>query len=77
MEDETRFSPSRDLADGRWEVAACLSLAFAKEVDDNIDDPREKQVVLALRDACEASVVSLKNGKEGVRSMDVWVASFV
>ena len=77
LENETRFSPSRDLADGRWEVDACLSPAFVQEVDDNIEDLREKQVVLALRDACEASVVSLKNGKEGVRSMDVWVASFV
>jgi hypothetical protein len=77
LEKETRFSPSRDLADGRWEVAACLSPAFVKEVEERIEDLRERQIVLALRDACEAGVGSLEGEIEGVRSMDVWVASFV
>ena len=34
-------------------------------------------MVLAARDACEASLEGLQGGLKGVKAMDVWVASFV
>ncbi|RAH57050.1 SAM-dependent methyltransferas-like protein [Aspergillus piperis CBS 112811] len=61
------------LLDGRWEVAAVLDKGFEEEVRRVVRDERERAVVLAARDACEMSV----RGVERVRSMDVWVASFV
>ncbi|THW27720.1 S-adenosyl-L-methionine-dependent methyltransferase [Aureobasidium pullulans] len=65
------------LLDGQWEVAACLSASFEREVEECVKDEREKGVVFALRDACEASLEGVKGGTKGVRSMDVWVARFV
>jgi hypothetical protein len=41
---------------GRWEVAACLSSSFEKEVEEQVSDERERAVDFALRDACEASL---------------------
>lgn len=64
------------LLDGQWEVSACLSPSFVQEVEDCVSDEREKSVVKALRDACEASLAAVKGGQRGVRSMDVWVANF-
>ena len=63
--------------DGQWEVAACLSPDFEEEVEEQVKDERERAVVLALRDACEASLEGVKGGRKGVRTMDVWVADFV
>lgn len=65
------------LLDGQWEVAACLSTPFLRQVGAHARGERERAVVLALRDACAASVEGVQGGREGVRSMDVWVASFV
>ena len=65
------------LLDGQWEVAACLSSAFERQVEEQVGDERERGVVLALRDACEASLEGVRGGRKGVRCMDVWVASFV
>ena len=77
LENETRVQPKEELQDGQWEVAACLSPSFEKELKDQVDDEREREVVLALRDACEASLQSIPEGRKGVHSMDVWIASFV
>jgi hypothetical protein len=63
--------------DGQWEVSACLSSSFEREVEEQVSDERERDVVLALRDACEASFKGVQTDQKGVRSMDVWVASFV
>ncbi|GKZ20790.1 hypothetical protein AbraIFM66951_003092 [Aspergillus brasiliensis] len=67
------------LLDGSWEVAACLDEEFEREVESVVEDERERAVVLAARDACELSLKGVEGGKgiRGVRSMDVWVASFV
>jgi hypothetical protein len=65
------------LLDGQWEVAACLSPSFERQVEEKISDERERGVVLALRDACEASLENVPGGPKGVRAMDVWVANFV
>jgi hypothetical protein len=63
--------------DGQWEVSACLSPSFEREVKEQVSDERERAVVIALRDACEASLEGVEGGRKGVRAMDVWVASFV
>lgn len=76
LEHETVIQVGEGLLDGQWEVDACLSKDFQKEVEENVTDQREIAVVLALRDACEASV-NAKGGRKGVRGMDVWVSSFV
>lgn len=74
-----RVQCGEGLLDGRWEVSACLSAHFEKEVEQKLsgDYERERAVVLALRDACEASLEGVQGGRKGVRSMDVWTATFV
>lgn len=77
LESETRVECGDGLLDGQWEVSACLSSSFEREVEEQVSDERERAVVLASRDACEASLEGLQGGRKGVKSMDVWVATFV
>lgn len=77
LESETRGQPGERLAHGRWEVAACLDDDFVREMELQVSDEREREVVLALRDACGASLECVEGGRKGVRAMDVWVAGFV
>jgi hypothetical protein len=76
LENETLVQCEEGLWDGKWEVSACLSSSFESEVKENLSDEREQAVVFASRDACEASLNRIEGGREGVRSMDVWVANF-
>lgn len=77
LESETRVPGGEGLLDGQWEVSACLSSSFEQEVEEQVSDERERAVVLALRDACEASLEGIQGGRKGVKAMDVWVASFI
>ncbi|KAJ5748220.1 uncharacterized protein N7511_009916 [Penicillium nucicola] len=77
LESETLVQGGEGLLDGQWEVSACLSSSFEREVEESISDERERAVVLASRDACEASLEGIQGGRKGVRAMDVWVATFV
>ncbi|OOF94084.1 hypothetical protein ASPCADRAFT_6841 [Aspergillus carbonarius ITEM 5010] len=77
LESETRVECGEGLLDGQWEVSACLSSSFERQVEEQVTDERERAVVLASRDACEASLEGVQGGRKGVRAMDVWVASFV
>lgn len=77
LENENRVRPGEGLLDGQWDVGACLSSSFEKEVKEQVSDERERDVVFALRDACEASLNVVQGGQRRVTSMDVWVASFV
>mgnify|MGYP002717998094 CR=1 FL=1 len=77
LESETLVQGGEGLLDGQWEVSACLSSSFQKEVEEKVSDERERAVVLASRDACEASLEGIQGGRRGVRTMDVWVANFV
>lgn len=77
LESETRVEGGEGLLDGQWEVSACLSSSFEKEVEDEVSDERERAVVLASRDACEASLEGIQGGWKGVKAMDIWVANFV
>lgn len=77
LESETLVQSGEGLLDGQWEVSACLSSSFEREVEEQVSDERERGVVLALRDACEASLESVPGGRKAVSGMDVWAASFV
>ncbi|KAF1731321.1 hypothetical protein CRV24_009401 [Beauveria bassiana] len=77
LESETRVQAPQDMLDGQWEVSACLDSSFEEEVEEQVKDGRERAVVLALRDACEASLRGIEGGQKGVKTMDVWVAKFV
>ena len=77
LESETRIQPGEGLLDGQWEVSACLSASFQEEVEAQVHEERERAVVLASRDACEASLEGVPGGRKGVRAMDVWVASLI
>jgi hypothetical protein len=77
LENETLVTSTEGLLDGQWEVAACLSPSFKREVENEVKDEREREVVLALRDACEGSLQNVNGGRNRIRAMDVWVASFV
>lgn len=76
MENETHVQCGQGLSDGQWEVGACLGASFEVQVEENVSDERERACVLALRDACEASLKDVQGGRKGVQAMDVWVASF-
>lgn len=76
LERETRVQAKEELLDGQWEVFACLSASFEKEVEHYVGGERERGVILALRDACEASLQGTPGGQKGVHAMDIWIASF-
>jgi hypothetical protein len=71
--------PSFKVGRGCWTDNGKSLLVFRPErkVEEQISDERERAVVLALRDACEASLEGIEERRRGVRAMDVWVASFV
>ena len=77
LKSESRVQGGERLLDGQWEVSACLSSSFEREVEEQVSDERERGLVLALRDACEASLEGVQGGRKGVGRMDVWVAIFV
>ncbi|KAF2648350.1 hypothetical protein K491DRAFT_642661 [Lophiostoma macrostomum CBS 122681] len=77
LESDTSVQCGEGLSDGQWEVYACLSTSFEREVEEHVSNERERGVVLAFRDACEASLKVVPGGSRGVRAMDVWVATFV
>ncbi|KAF1848779.1 SAM-dependent methyltransferase [Cucurbitaria berberidis CBS 394.84] len=77
LESETHVQGGEGLLDGQWEVSACLSSSFEKEVEERVSDERERGVIIASRDACEASLEGVQGGRKGVRAMDVWAARFV
>lgn len=76
MQTETRLQ-SEGLLDGKWEVSTCLSSSFERQVDEQVHDEREREVIIALRDACQASLDNIQGGKDAVQAMDVWAGSFI
>jgi hypothetical protein len=77
LQTETCLRCGEGLLDGQWEVSACLSPSFEREVAEHIRDERERDVVLALRDACKASLGNVQEHQNKVRGMDIWVATFI
>ncbi|XP_014551720.1 hypothetical protein COCVIDRAFT_112161 [Bipolaris victoriae FI3] len=77
LESETRVQAKDGLLDGQWEVSTCLSASFQEEVETHVNGERERGLILALREACHASLQYTPGGQKGVRAMDVWISSFV
>ncbi|KZO93317.1 S-adenosyl-L-methionine-dependent methyltransferase [Calocera viscosa TUFC12733] len=77
VKSEASVQPGKGMLDGKWEVQAVMSKDFEKEVEEVVEDERERGVVLALRDAVAASLEAVEGGEKGVRAMDVWVGVFV
>lgn len=77
LESETCVPCGEGLGSGQWEVDACFSPYFEKDLEQHVSGERERAVVVALRDSCEASLQAVKGGRKGVTPMDVWVSSFV
>lgn len=75
LEHELLLTPGPGVRDGVWEAGAVISTSFEEEVKSCVEDKKERSVVLALRDATAASVVSV-GGVKNVLPMDVWTGVF-
>ena len=76
LESDVVFKPTSGILDGEWEVGAVLDGGFTKDVEEYVKDEREKCMVLAMRDAVEASVQRV-GGIKNVVPMDVWCGVFI
>ncbi|CAL1711211.1 unnamed protein product [Somion occarium] len=70
------FAPVEGLMDAWWEVSTVLGREFTKEVEEHVQDAKERAVVFALRDATRSSRTSLKDKGLLLRAMDVWAAVY-
>ncbi|KAI0635051.1 S-adenosyl-L-methionine-dependent methyltransferase [Trametes polyzona] len=77
VQNETTISAPEGMLDGKWEVGWVLSEGFLKELDSAVQDPKERSVVVAARDAVRGACGILTERGEAVRTMDIWVANFV
>ncbi len=68
--------PKAGLKDGLWEVSDVTNQEFLQQIEDNVEEERERAVVVALRDATLRSLEGLEGGRKAVLSMDVWCAVF-
>ncbi|KAJ7594873.1 S-adenosyl-L-methionine-dependent methyltransferase [Mycena floridula] len=75
LETERVLIPSQSLEDGRWEVGHVVHQAFLEEISTVVQEDRERGVILAMRDAIQATIDTVGGLKE-VRAMDVWAAVF-
>lgn len=67
--------PGKALQDGRWELSAVVDEGFLKQVEEFVRGEREKEAVLAARDATLAAV-ELAGGMDECTTMDVWTGVF-
>ncbi|KAI0258115.1 S-adenosyl-L-methionine-dependent methyltransferase [Gloeopeniophorella convolvens] len=72
---ERTVVPADNILDGRWEVDLVRSAKFKMEIETFVADVRQRSAVVAMREATLAAL-EVVGGLKGVRSMDVWVASF-
>jgi SAM-dependent methyltransferase len=71
---EKKIVPEEGLEDGRWETNTVMNKGFLEEVEQNINN---ENIRVSLRSMREAVIDAAKNsGEKGVRTMDVWVATF-
>lgn len=81
VEKESTFPPRDHVLDGKWEVGAVTwesedgTDGFLPKVQKFVKDQKDKSVIYALRDAMMSSLERV-GGSKGVKSMDVWCASF-
>lgn len=71
---EKRIVPEEGLEDGKWETNTVVDESFLGEIEKNIEEEKVRVVLRSMREAVRNSVRTL--GGNGVRTMDVWVASF-
>lgn len=73
IEREDAFRPSRELAEGRWEVQEVLSEGFGKRIREAAAGDEGLEIALGgMRDAVKASLEVLEGGVRGVETMSVW-----
>ena len=65
------------VVDARYDVFTVLNSGFAREIEDNVKDEREKAAINALRDATRSTKGLLAENGVGISCMDVWCAVFV
>ncbi|KAF7312221.1 Methyltransf-25 domain-containing protein [Mycena indigotica] len=73
--EEALVTPGNGVHDGIWETQLTLGAEFAREVEEFVKDNREKAVILAMRDAVQASMDKI-GGIKAVETMDGWVGVF-
>lgn len=71
---EKRIVPEEGLEDGKWETNTVIDKSFLEEAEKNISEEKVKVVLTSMREAVRETVSNLKG--KGVRTMDVWVATF-
>ncbi|KAJ6787124.1 hypothetical protein PWT90_06943 [Aphanocladium album] len=72
--EESNIIPGPGLLDGVWETDEVRGKSFAEEVEDRIESPRVKEMLLSSREAVIASFAAMEGRR--TRTMDVWVTSF-
>jgi len=77
LEREETFAPAAGLGDGRWEAGFVLGPKFAKDLEEGVQDERQKSIVYAARDAVHAAVDGVKISGEKLATMDVWAGVFI
>ncbi|KAF9806659.1 hypothetical protein IEO21_08614 [Rhodonia placenta] len=75
LKEETAIPPE-GMLDGRWEVGAVLADEFQIEVQESIQDERERALVFAMRDTVRAARDALTAKEERVHTMDIWIATY-
>lgn len=74
---ETAFTPAAEVDDAIWETGEVASAGFLEQIETTLrENDRERQLVLALRDAMLAAIADIPEGRKAVRMMDVWCATF-
>lgn len=80
LRQEKIFSPVDGVLDGKWEADFVMSYGYRKEVEQTLkwkEQEREKAVMLALIDATETNYNAVVARGEIIKSMDVWVATYI
>jgi hypothetical protein len=75
VEGEGTVVPEKELADGRWETGSVLDDEYMELVG-QLEDQRVRIVLGSMREAVGAARRSV-GSLAGVRTMDVWAATFV
>ncbi|KAI0265025.1 S-adenosyl-L-methionine-dependent methyltransferase [Gloeopeniophorella convolvens] len=72
---ESTVVPADNILDGRWEVGLVRSAEFQTGIETFVADVRQRSAVVAMREATLAAL-EVVGSLKGVRSMNVWLASF-
>ncbi|KAJ7158897.1 hypothetical protein C8R46DRAFT_1178255 [Mycena filopes] len=75
LQTEGLVTPGAEVYDGRWETQHAVRAQFTDEVEEFVKDDREKGMILAMKDAVEASLTRV-GGMKSVGTMDGWVGVF-